>query len=249
VTLRSDNLSVGYDGVQIVRDASFTAPGGALTALIGANGAGKSTLLRAIAGLAPSTGEVLLGGAAARRREDIAYMPQDTSAASGLTMLATVMLGRLPSLGWSTPPEVISAASELLAEFGLAALADRPLHAVSGGQRQLAFLAQALVRAPQALLLDEPTAALDLRHQLLVLETVKADAAKRGAPVITAMHDLSLVGRFADHVICLDKGAIVDQGAPADVLTSARIASVYGVRADVEISAGRPRIELVSAIS
>ncbi|MEM7546829.1 MAG: ABC transporter ATP-binding protein [Pseudomonadota bacterium] len=247
--LDTQDLSVGYDGVDVVREANFYAPASSLTALIGANGAGKSTLLRAIAGLSPATGHVLLGGASANRREDIAYMPQDTSAASGLTLLETVMLGRLSSLGWSTPAAVVDAASDLLAQFGLSALADRPLHAVSGGQRQLAFLAQALVRAPQALLLDEPTAALDLRHQLLVLEAVKADAGRRRIPVIAAMHDLSLVGRFADHVICLQAGLVVATGAPAVVLTADRIAAIYGVSAEVEVRAGRPRIELLSAIN
>ena len=249
MTLSTKGLTVGYGGVDIIRAANLTAPGAALTALIGANGAGKSTLLRALAGLAPAKGQVLLDETDANRRDDIAYMPQDTSASSGLTMLETVMLGRLLSLGWSTPPDVIAAAAELLSQFGLSALSERPLHAVSGGQRQLAFLAQSLIRAPKALLLDEPTAALDLRHQLVVLETVKADAAKRGVPVLAAMHDLSLAGRFADHVICLDKGSIVDAGTPAEVLTQDRIASVYGVRADVEIRAGRPRIELLTAIN
>lgn len=249
MTLSTLNLTVGYGGADVVQDVSFDAPTGALTALIGANGAGKSTLLRAIAGLTAATGDVFLGGAPADRRKDVAYMPQDTSAASALTMLEAVMIGRLASLGWSTPPDVIAAASDLLAQFGLSSLAERPLDSVSGGQRQLAFLAQALVRAPRALLLDEPTAALDLRRQLLVLQTVKTDANERGVPVVAAMHDLSLVGQFADHVICLSKGSIVTAGPPAEALTSQRIADVYGVEAEVEIRGCKPRFDLLAAIA
>ena len=248
MTLSLRALTAGYGGDAIVRDACFDAPGAALTAVIGANGAGKSTLLRAIAGLTPSGGDVWLDGEAARRRDDIAYMPQEISAASGLTLLETVMLGRLSSLGWSTPPEIVDAAARALDRFGLSALAENPLHAVSGGQRQLAFLAQAMVRAPKALLLDEPTAALDLRHQLLVLDTVKTDAAERGIPVVAAMHDLGLVGRFADHVVCIKQGAVVAAGSPAEVLTADLIAETYGVAAEVELRDGRPRIELLAAI-
>lgn len=248
MTLSVNDLRAGYDGVDIFRNASFEAPSGAFTALIGANGAGKSTLLRAVSGLASATGEVLLNGALADKSADIAYMPQDTSAASGLTMLEAVMLGRLPSLGWSTPPSVVKAASDLLSRFGLSDLAKRPLHEVSGGQRQLAFLAQALIRAPKALLLDEPTATLDLRHQMLVLETVRADAKERDVPVVAAMHDLSLVGRFADHVICLHQGAVVAAGAPAEIVTAARVADVYGVRAEVELRNGKPQVALLAAM-
>ncbi|MEO1612535.1 MAG: ABC transporter ATP-binding protein, partial [Pseudomonadota bacterium] len=136
-----------------------------------------------------------------------------------------------------------------LDRFGLGPLAERPLHSVSGGQRQLAFLAQALLRRPRVLLLDEPTAALDLRHQMLVVEAVKADAADRNVPVVAAMHDLALVGRYADCVVCLSGGAVEAVGPPGEVLTPALIAKIYGVRAEVRLPDGRPRIELIEPIA
>ncbi|MEM1299192.1 MAG: ABC transporter ATP-binding protein, partial [Pseudomonadota bacterium] len=240
-----NELSVGYSGVPIVQGASFSASPGHLTALIGANGAGKSTMLKAIAGLLPSSGTVQIDGGAIDPRQDVAYMPQDTSAASGLTMLEAVMLGRLRSLGWQTPPDVIQAAADLLDRFGLADLAERPLIDVSGGQRQLAFLAQALMRRPKVLLLDEPTAALDLRHQMLVLETVAKDASDSGVIVILAMHDLSLVGRFTDHVVCLKDGQVLSFGTPTDTMTERRLQEMYGVRVEIELLGGRPRVELL----
>lgn len=235
MTLQVQNISVGYGGAPVIDGVTFDARRSALTALIGANGAGKSTLLKAVAGLAAGQGQgqVLVDGAIADRKAVVAYMPQDTSAASGLTMLETVMLGKLRSLGWSTPPDVVREAALLLERFGIAALSDRPLDAVSGGQRQLAFLAQALLRGPEVLLLDEPTAALDLRHQLLVLETVTAYARERNIVVVAAMHDLSLVARFARDVICLHQGRIASAGDVATVLTESRIREVYGVHARV----------------
>ncbi len=243
--LQVEGLSVGYADAPVVRGASFAAKPGQLTALIGANGSGKSTTLRAIAGLLPSDGRIALDGNQPDLRHDVAYMPQDTSATSGLTMLEAVMLGRLRSLGWHTPREVIEAAAGLLTRFGLGDLAGRPLHDVSGGQRQLAFLAQALMRRPKVLLLDEPTAALDLRHQMLVLETVARDARDRDIVVIMAMHDLSLVGRFTDHVVCLKQGTVLDTGTPADAMTADRLTEMYGVRVDIALQQGRPRIELL----
>lgn len=239
------DLSVGYAGVPVVKGASFSAKSGCLTALIGANGSGKSTMLKAMAGLLTCTGDLQIDGQAVDPRQDVAYMPQDTSAASGLTMLETVMLGRLRSLGWQTPPDVIQAAAELLDRFGLADLAARPLHDVSGGQRQLAFLAQALMRRPKVLLLDEPTAALDLRHQMLVLETVAQDARDSGVIVMLAMHDLSLVGRFTDHVVCLRGGRVLSSGSPAETMTEQRLREMYGVRVQIDLQDGRPKVELL----
>ncbi|MEM7524373.1 MAG: ABC transporter ATP-binding protein [Pseudomonadota bacterium] len=239
MSLIARDISIGYGGAPVITGAECEAPRGVLTALIGPNGAGKSTLLKAVAGLAPSTGAVEIDGGACDRRAAVAYMPQDTSAASGLTMLEAVMLGRLGALGWSTPKAVVDGAAALLARFGLDELADRPLDAVSGGQRQLAFLAQALFREPEALLLDEPTAALDLRHQLLVLEAMKAHAEDAHVPVVAAMHDLTLVARFADRILCLSRGRIVASGSPEEVLKPELIADVYGVEVDVSTTGGR----------
>lgn len=243
--LEIDRLTVGYAGMPVVHNASFSARSGQLTALIGANGSGKSTTLRATAGLLPSTGSIRVAGDRPDLRQDFAYMPQDTSATSGITMLETVILGRLRSLGWNTPRDVIEAAADLLTRFGLGELADRPLHDVSGGQRQLAFLAQALMRRPKVLLLDEPTAALDLRHQMLVLETVARDARELNIVVIMAMHDLSLVGRFTDHVVCMKNGCVLGSGPPVETMTEERLTMMYGVRVEISLHHGRPRIELL----
>ncbi len=234
MSLQLEGLSAGYGGTPVIAGATANAPAGGLTVLIGPNGSGKSTLLKAIAGLIPAGGEIRIDGAAARpeqRRESVAYMPQDTGASSSLTVLEVVLLGRLHSLGFSVPRQLARDAEEALAAFGLAALQGRTLETLSGGQRQLVFLVQSLFRRPRVLLLDEPTAALDLRHQLLVLSAVQAHTRRHGTITIAAMHDLSLGAQFADHMICLDRGAIPIAGAPQEVLTETLIEEVYGVEA------------------
>ena len=136
----------------------------------------------------------------------IAYMPQDTSAHSSLTVLEVVLLGRLNSLGLNLPKGLANEALEALDAFGLSSLQTRQLDEISGGQRQLVFLAQALFRQPRVLLLDEPTAALDLRHQLLVLERLRLIARKTGTIIGMAMHDLNLAAQYSDHVLGLGGG-------------------------------------------
>lgn len=234
--LEIQSLSAGYGPAKIIADASATAKQGGLTVLIGPNGTGKSTFLKAIAGLIPCTGTITLAGldvSPDMRSKVISYMPQDVSGASSLTVLEVVLLGRLRLLGLSVPRHLPAEALSLLQKFGIGHLENRSLDALSGGQKQLVFLAQALFRDPRVLLLDEPTAALDLRHQLLVLNAVRDHAHQQGVVAIAAMHDLSLAAQFAQEIICLSEGAVVAGGRPGDVLTEERLRSVYGVEASV----------------
>ncbi len=241
MTLVVSDLIVSYGSAPVLERACFTAPRGRLTALIGPNGSGKSTLLKAVAGLLPAAGSVRVDETdleRARRRAEFSYMPQDTGAMVSLTILEVVLLGRLRALGWAIPAAEVSRAAALLDRLGLADLAHRTIDRVSGGQRQLAFLAQALFREPSVLLLDEPTAALDLRRQLTVLEAVRADAAARNVPAIAAMHDLTLAGHFADHIVCLGGRRVDVEGPPEYVLTRDRMRRIYEIDADVEVSPG-----------
>lgn len=245
-------LSISYDARPVLSDVSLTLAAGAVTALVGPNGAGKSTLLRAISGLQTAEGAVTINGRnvdPAAHLGEVAYMPQDTSAASSLTVLEVVLLGRLRTLGLRLPPDLITEAEAMLDRFGVAALAGRTLDAISGGQWQLVYLAQALFRRPKVLLLDEPTVALDLRHQLVVLQVVREAARQDGIVVAIAMHDLSLAARFAHSFVVLSRGGVKATGAGADVLTKDRLARVYGIEAEV-ISGedGVPWIAVLRAI-
>jgi len=149
-------------------------------------------------------------------------------------VLEVVLLGRLQSLGMRIGDDIREQAIAALRRFHLEALQDRPIGAISGGQRQLVFLAQSLFRAPKVLLLDEPTAALDLRHQLIVLDRIRATCADSGMIAMAAMHDLSLAARFADRIVFLNGGMICADGAPDKVLNPAILQQVYGVEAEVQ---------------
>ncbi|UUX48568.1 ABC transporter ATP-binding protein [Nisaea acidiphila] len=237
--LTVDNLSVAYGRNTVLQDVTFHLPSGSPGALIGPNGTGKSSLLRAIAGLQRHGGTIALAGDAAPAGR-IAYMPQDTAAASSLTALEVTLLGRLGKLGLRVARSDIEASRDVLHLFGLTDKQDVAISALSGGQRQMVYLAQALVRSPDVLLLDEPTAALDLRHQLLVLDTVADLCRERNIVVLAAMHDLTLAGRFAERMIGLGDGRIVAEGTPEHVMTPDSLADLYRVTAEVSrTSSGR----------
>lgn len=250
MTLAVSNLTVSYGKTPVIKDASFDLRPGTVTALIGPNGTGKSTLLKAVAGLLPVSGQVALDGNPTEAFSSVmAYMPQDIGAVSSLTALEVVLLGKLGSLGIRVPIELVNAAKQSLNRFGVSSCADKPLTALSGGQRQLVFLAQTLFRDPKVLLLDEPTAALDLRHQLIVLEGVRQHTKSRNLTTVIAMHDLGLAARFADTVLCLAKGNLVAKGMASEVLREDLLRDVYGVETEImKGSDGTLRITALSPI-
>ncbi|WP_317055736.1 ABC transporter ATP-binding protein [Roseovarius rhodophyticola] len=252
MSFATHNISVRYGRTPVLQDVSLSLPIGQITGLIGPNGVGKSTLLKAMAGLAPCTGEMTFDSSplhVSSRRDMVAYMPQDSSAGSSLTLTEVVLLGRLATLGIRVSDDLIQAAQHLLADFGLAHLSHRTLDAVSGGQRQLTYLAQALFRQPRLLMLDEPTAALDLRHQLVVFETLQHLAKSKQIAVVVALHDLSLAAQFCDQVACLSNGQLDACGTAPQVLTADRLERVYGIQADVQHSTdNRLRITAIKAI-
>lgn len=235
-----EDFCVSYGATPVIRSLSDHWPKGEVTALIGCNGAGKSTLLKAVAGLIPAQGALTLAGrpmALAEQRRAIAYMPQETGATSSLSVLEVILLGRLGALGMRVPGTVVDEAMEALSVFGLTSLQTRRLDEISGGQRQLVYLSQAVFRQPEILLLDEPTAALDLRHQLLVLERLRQHAQQTGTIVAMAMHDLNLAAQYADRLIGLKDGRKIASGAAEQVLTPGNLEIMYGIEA--EVSRGR----------
>ena len=210
--------------------ASFAL--GTITAICGPNGAGKSTLLKLLAGLErPDTGFVTLDGArldaldARRRAQAIGYLPQSGEVAWDVAVRDLVGLGRLPHR--DRGPAAITAALEAL---DLAALADRPVSRLSGGERARALLARVLAGEPRWILADEPLAALDLGHQLALLWHLRR-AAETGAGVVLVLHDLALAMNHADRVIVIDQGAVVVDGRCEDALDHRVIKRVWGVPA------------------
>ncbi len=233
------HLSVQFHGVPALDDVSLDVAPRCLTALIGPNGAGKSTLLRCIYGLVPYRGQILLGEAATRspaaggRSGQVAYLPQDLQVRSRLSALDVVLLGKLGSLAWHVRDADVERAYAVMEDVGVAALARHPITELSVGQRQLVFVAQALIRNPSLLLFDEPTSALDLRHQLELLTLIRRLVEQREATALVALHDLNVASRFADHAVLLSRGRVHAVGTPVEVLTCPTIEEVYGVEAEV----------------
>lgn len=248
------DLSAGYDGRRIID--RLTLPDievGRFVALVGPNAAGKTTLLRALAGLLPATGEAmfcdhdLLKAAPAERSRFMAYMPQTLPVRVGLNVLECVIaVLRVSPFGNDTARrrESTALALSILDRLGIADLALTPFDELSGGQRQLASIAQALVKEPRLLLLDEPISALDLRHQVDVMKVVR-DCTSRGIIAIAVLHDLTVAARWADDIFVLDKGMLYGAGAPATVITADMLAEVYGVKSQVDgTSDGGVRISI-----
>jgi iron complex transport system ATP-binding protein len=243
-SLSVTGLRVAY-GRRLVVDGLDLPPlqPGTLTALVGPNAAGKSTLLRGIAGLVPRTrGQVRLGSldllslSIPERARHLSYMPQGLPGGVALTVLET-LVGALRAVPTPLAPDGARAAAHaigVLRRLGIEDLALRTLDRLSGGQRQLVGLAQALAREPAVLLLDEPTSALDLRHQVSVMALVRETVLRRGLVGVVVLHDLGLAARFADRLVALHGGAVQADGAPAETLTPALLAAVYGVEARIE---------------
>lgn len=238
--LQVRGLSAGY-GERAVVSGLDLAPwaAGRVTALVGPNGAGKSTLLRAIAGLIPSKGTVRFGDlelnalSVAGRAKHVAYMPQTLPQDVALTVIETVVAALEASPAASGELHAAEQAMAALERVGAADLAMKRLDRLSGGQRQIAGLAQALVRRPRILLLDEPTSALDLRRQFEVLTLARDYARTEDAVVVMVLHDLQTAARAADHMVVLSDGAAWIEGAPAQAMTPETLAQVWQVRGRV----------------
>lgn len=229
-------VSVTLGAARVVRQLSATIERGEWVALIGPNGAGKTTILRALAGLVPFSGEILLeerAVASCPRREiarRVALVPQNPQIPPELTVAEYVLLGRTPHIGQLATEGRADrlAAERAIARLALRSFARRSLGSLSGGELQRVVLARALAQDAPILLLDEPTSALDLGRQQQALELVDSLRRDEGLTVISAMHDLSLAGQYADRLLLLDRGQVVAGGAAREVLSEESIAAYYG---------------------
>ena len=225
-----------YGERQVLRGLELAAPSGTLTALAGPNGVGKSTLLRLIAGaMQPARGSVVvagreIGGMSGRERARLVSMvPQSPELPRGALALEVVLMGRNPHLGllsWESAHDV-DIALDSLRMTDAAHLAERPVHQLSGGERQRVAIAMALAQQTPVILLDEPTASLDLAYQPTIMRLLRELAAE-GRTMITAVHDLTLAGQFCDRVALVSEGQVVACGPPEETLTAEAIRQVYG---------------------
>jgi iron complex transport system ATP-binding protein len=237
-TLTASRLTIGYERRQVLGQLDLAAVPSQVLALAGPNGAGKTTLLRSLARLLkPTAGQVLLDDrdiwslSDRKAAQQMGLVPQGESLDWPLTVEQVVSLGRAPHRGWLLPyTEADRAAIEsALSETGLLDLRVRPVTELSGGERQRVLIARALAQQPQVLLLDEPTAHLDLRYQGALLDLVRRMAHEHGLAVVVSLHDLNLVALYADQVALLSDGGLTALGTPLEVLTSESLEAAYGV--------------------
>ncbi|PJG47834.1 ABC transporter [Sphingobium sp. LB126] len=250
VTIHAQGLSVRLGRHPAVNGIDLDLEPGRLVGIVGPNGAGKSTLIRALLGLVKrENGSVLIDGIDSARltRRDvarrIAYLPQGQTLHWPLAVERLVALGRMPHLG---PLSRLSAEDEAQIDAALARadvlhLKGRVATELSGGERARVLLARALAVGAPALIADEPLAALDPGHQIDVMDLLKAEA-QAGSLVVTVLHDLGMAARYCDRLLLMDRGSLVADGAPLEVLTEENLARVYGISARIETAGDRPLI-------
>jgi iron complex transport system ATP-binding protein len=252
--LSASHLSFSYSGAgpSVLRDLSLEIPAGQITAILGPNGSGKTTLLRLLLGvLRPQSGQIHLAGrvlSSYPRRERgqlLGLVPQDEHIAFDFSVLEYTLLGRAPYLGTLQMPGEADRqmALQSLSAVGLEPLQDRSMPNLSGGERQLAVLARALAQQPQLLLMDEPTAHLDLANQARLLEIMHSLVAQ-GVTLVLTTHDPGLAASVAGHAVLMHQGQVLAAGPPSSVLTAEKLSETYGVPVRVYHVDGRRLILL-----
>lgn len=237
--LEMRSVRFGYaNGPMFLGPISMTIERGECWAIVGPNGAGKSTLIRLLAGLlTPRAGELKFRGRSVPsmplrdRARRIGFLPQRAPEATDFAARDMVLMGRYPhrSLGLFESSDDHRIADEMMQRTGVTEFADRMVATLSGGEAQRVHLAAVLAQKPELLLLDEPTASLDLKHQLAVFEILHALIKTDGPAVVVVMHDINLAAMFCSHALLLHEGKAVAAGTPQEVLTADRLRAVYEV--------------------
>ena len=236
--LEIKNIAVNYGKKEVIKDVSCVFNGGDVISLIGPNGTGKTTILKAIAKLISHHGEIKIiqDSEVKTFRESITYVPQMSVNIVNLTVFEMVLLGRVKDLTWKVEKVHLDAVAQILEELHLTPLSYTKFSSLSGGQKQMVIMAQALVSAPKVLLLDEPTSALDLKHQLQVMEIARNYTKKTNAITILVLHDIALATRYSDQLLLLHEGYSMKQGTVQEVIRPELLEKVYEVKLDVSRS-------------
>jgi iron complex transport system ATP-binding protein len=236
------SITVNYGEIEILHELSLTVEAGEVASLIGPNGAGKTTLIRAISGVLP-----LRSGSVIIEEQDLATIPIDERARllavvpqarklpPEYSVQQAVMMGRTPYLGWLGNPGITDYEKTKWAidRTQISDFTERRVDELSGGEQQLVLVARALAQDSPVILLDEPTAHLDLRHQATILDLVHTLARERGLAVLMSLHDLNLVSLYSDRIALLSEGNILAVGSPNDVLIPQYLSDVYQVPLDI----------------
>ncbi|MBP2025605.1 ABC transporter ATP-binding protein [Peptoniphilus stercorisuis] len=224
--IETKNYYVGYEK-DILENLNFTAKEGEMTVLMGPNGVGKTTLLKSIVGLIPHRGEIKTTGS-------ISYLNQEIFNDNSFTVFETVLLGKVENLRLKVQDEDVEEVNEMLEMLNIKKFSDRKLNNLSGGERQKVFIAQALLKNPKVLLLDEPTSSLDIKNQYEILDIISKLTKKRNLTTLVSIHQMDLIERFGDNLIVLKDKKIFAQGTKEEVFCEEMFKEVYGLYAKIE---------------
>ena len=256
MNVRVENLTFAFRrGKKILDGLSFEAHDGKITAVVGANGVGKTTLVRGIMGFLEPGGEVWLGD---RNRKEIpfseiarkvGYLTQESAVQAALTVFEVIMLGRLGHLGLKVDPAELEKVWYIMRTLKIDHLADKYYNELSGGQRRVVNIAQTVVKEPEVLILDEPTANLDMQNEIEMLELIRSYTRAKKVATIVILHDLSMACRYADQIVILKDGRVFRSGSPLEVVSEENVRDAYGVNvrllmADEE----KPLLHIVSSV-
>jgi iron complex transport system ATP-binding protein len=252
-------VTVGYSGEAVLREVSLSLARGQFVGVVGPNGSGKSTLVRAASRvLPPSEGRVLLDGSdvyemgARELARRLAVVPQDSRVHFDFSVREVVLMGRAPHLSrfGIERPRDYAIADECMELTHTTEFAERAITSLSGGERQRCMIARALAQRPDVLLLDEPTAHLDINHQIEVLDLARSLTGERGLATLVVLHDLNLASQYCDRLVLLAEGRVRAEGKPQEVVTEERIRGAYGADVQVRLHpvTGRPYVTLLSRL-
>jgi iron complex transport system ATP-binding protein len=242
VSVEIKNISLSYNHHDVVRNLSFVLAPGELVGLVGPNGCGKTSVIKALSGILPlRAGEVSVGGQNLQQisRNELARLvgvvPQNPYLPETFSVSEVVMLGRNPHLGWlsSESSHDLAVVWWAMQKTEITHLAKRRMGELSGGERQRVTIARVLAQEPQAILLDEPTANLDLSHQVEILELVKSLCSSKRLCGLIAIHDINMAAQYCDRLIMLKDGQIFAEGRPDEVITAVNIKAVFGASSTV----------------
>lgn len=252
------NVSFAYKSSQtpVLHDIDLVLEEPGLYCIVGPNGVGKSTMVKCMNRiLKPTSGQVLLNDVDIQDMklkeiaEHIGYVPVQTQDVFSMPVIDAILLGRQKANKWKTTDEDLEIAARVMKMMGIQDLAMRGFNHLSAGQHQKVAIARGLVQQPEMLILDEPTANLDVKHQVYVSELLRAMAIEENMIVLMISHDLNIAAKYAHKIIVMEHGTVVDVGTSKDIITEDLVARVYEVECKIEDDEGRPHVVLGSVLS
>lgn len=239
--LEIKDLNFSYGKTPILKDISFTAKPGEMTVLLGANGSGKTTLLQCVNRLYKYQGNVsfqdkdISGFSHEAYHDKMSYLDQNLACDAVLTVFEVVLLGKLTRLGFKVSKEDTAEVENILSLMNIEQFSKRGIKELSGGQRQLVFIAQALVKQPELLVMDEPTSALDLNKQFHLLDFLKEETLKNNYTTLLTLHHLDMAAKYADKLVIISDNQVYAEGQPSEVFTPKMLEDVYKVDSEVYV--------------